>query len=500
MQEVLAVQSVSKAYPGVIALRDVSLSLRQGEIRAICGENGAGKSTLVKILMGIVQPDSGSITISGHDGSVSNPQQAQSRGLGLVAQELSLAPHLSVLDNIWLGSAEVPFLHRRKRFRTRAKQALSMLGLADWDLDRPVSSLSVGQCQLVEIARLLAREARVLILDEPTATLSDAEIERILAILKGLAAQGRSIIYITHRLGEVFELCDTVTVLRNGRHVATAPADEVTREQLVELMLGRSFEDMYPEAAVQRDDGVRMVVDALNVPGTLHDFSMAAPRGRIVCIAGQIGSGANMVTRALAGLVASATGRVRIDGLPMRLGSVPHCVGRNVVFVSDDRAAEGLFPQMTVLDNLIAAQLGASTRLGVLSWSALRRLAASLAERVGVDRLRLGSPALTLSGGNQQKLLFGRALASAEAGVLLMNEPTRGIDVGARAEIYRIMRELCDRGAALIMTSSDLEEVVGLADVVITLYRGRVVARYERDEISMSTILADITHPVEEVA
>jgi ribose transport system ATP-binding protein/rhamnose transport system ATP-binding protein len=417
-----------------------------------------------------------------------------------VAQELSLAPHLSVLDNIWLGSAEVPFLHRRAGLRLRARQALATLGLADWDLDRPVSSLTVGQRQLIEIARLLARNAQVLILDEPTATLSDADIERILGILKELRSHGRSIIYITHRLGEVFELCDSVTVLRNGRHVATEPVGEITREQLVELMLGRSFADMYPAATVRAEQGGQVVVEGLNVPGVLQDFSMVAPRGRIVCIAGQIGSGANMVTRSLAGLVPAATGKVTVDGRPMRLGSVPHCVARNVLFVSDDRAAEGLFPQMTVLDNLVATRLEAARRMGMLSWPALRRMGKSLAERVGIDRRRLRSPSITLSGGNQQKLLFARALASTEGAVLLMNEPTRGIDVGARAEVYRIMRELCDLGAALIMTSSDLEEVVGIADVVITVYRGRVVARYEGDGIAMASILADITHPRQAMA
>jgi ABC-type sugar transport system ATPase subunit len=495
LQEVLSVRSVSKGYPGVTALNDVSFSLRAGEIRALCGENGAGKSTLVKILMGIVQPDSGSIMINDQAQILRGPQQAQGLGLGLVAQELSLAPHLSILDNIWLGSAEVPLLHRRASLRARGQQALATLGLADWDLDRPVSSLTIGQRQLIEIARLLARDAKVLILDEPTATLSDADIERILGILKSLRAQGRSIIYITHRLGEVFELCDSVTVLRNGQHISTQPVRDVTREHLVELMLGRSFEDMYPEAAARADDRIGLAVEGLHVPGALYDFSMVAPRGRVVCIAGQIGSGANIVTRALAGLVPSATGRVTVDGRPMRLGSVPHCVARNVLFVSDDRAAEGLFPQMTVLDNLVASRLGASARMGMLSWPALRRMGGELAERVGVDRQRLKSQAITLSGGNQQKLLFGRALASAESGVLLMNEPTRGIDVGARAEIYRIMRELCELGSALIMTSSDLEEVVGIADIVITLYRGRIVARYEGDGIAMSSILADITHP-----
>ena len=481
----------------MIALRDVSFSLRRGEIRAFCGENGAGKSTLVNILMGIVQPDSGSIAIHGEVQAVRSPQQAQSLGLGLVAQELSLAPHLSILDNIWLGSTEVPFLHRRVRFRTRAQQALATLGLRDWDIDRPVSTLTISQRQLVEIARLLTRDAQVLILDEPTATLADVDIERIIAILKNLRSQGRSIIYITHRLGEVFDLCDSVTVLRNGEHVATHAVSEVSREHLVELMLGRSFDEMYPAADGRGDDGAGVIVEGLSVPGLLHDFSMFAPRGRIVCIAGQIGSGANLVTRALAGLVPAATGKVTVNGAPMRLGSVPYAVARNVLFVSDDRAAEGLFPDLSVLDNLVATRLGACARLGVLSWSALRRAGIHVAARIGVDRRRLKSRSIELSGGNQQKLLFGRALATAEAGVLLMNEPTRGIDVGARADIYRIMRELCELGSVLIMTSSDLEEVIGIADIVITLYRGRVVARYERDSIAMSSILADITHPMQ---
>ena len=495
MPEILSVERVSKSYSGVAALREVSFSLAPGEIRAICGENGAGKSTFVKILMGITQPDSGSIRIAGQVRDIRGPRQAQGLGLGFVAQELSLAPHLSILDNIWLGSAGIPVFHRRPALRQRAQQALTELGVGDWNLDRPVGTLTIGQRQIVEIARLLARDARVLILDEPTATLSDAEIERILAVLKALKGQGRSVIYISHRLGEVFALCDTVTVLRNGEHVATQPVGEVTRERLIELMLGRPFDEMYPAVQAQPDCGNGIIVEGLTVPGMVHDFSMSAPRGKILCVAGQIGSGATMVTRALAGLLPDARGRVTVDGKPLRLGSVPHCVARNVFFLSEDRAAEGLFHMMTVLDNLVATRLGAYAPLGVLSWPGLRRIGARLAERGGVDRNRLGGPAANLSGGNQQKLLFGRALERAQPGVLLMNEPTRGIDVGARAEIYRLMRELCELGYALIMTSSDLEEVVGMADIVVTMYRGRRVARYDRARVAMPSILADITHP-----
>jgi ABC-type sugar transport system ATPase subunit len=498
--DILTAEGLSKSFAGLNALRDVSLSLAAGEIRAICGENGAGKSTLVKLLMGILAPDAGSIAVDGVRRTMRGPQQAQALGLGLVAQELSLAPRLSILDNIWLGSPDVPVFHRRRDLRRRARSALETLGVGAWDLDMPVSALSIGQQQLVEIARLIARNARLLILDEPTATLTDAEIARILAVLRALKAQGHAVLYVSHRLGEVFDLCDSVTVLRNGEHVATTALRAITREQLIELMLGRPFGDMYPAASGASDGGDAMTVEELVVPGAVHGVSLVAPRGKILCIAGQIGSGANIVTRALAGLVHAASGRVSVDGKALRLGSVPHCVERGVLFLSEDRAGEGIFHQRSVLENLVAGSFPAYTRLGVLDWPRLKRVARRLAERVAVDRRRLTGAAGKLSGGNQQKLLLGRAIERPHPGVLLMNEPTRGIDVGARADIYRIMRELCSLGYALIMTSSELEEVVGIADIVVTMYRGRIVARYERDAIVMARILADITHPVQAAA
>lgn len=496
MPELLEIDQLSKRFGAVAALKDVSFSLAAGEIRALCGENGAGKSTLVKILMGVHRPDSGRVLIDGQPREIRSPQAAQQLGLAMVAQELSLAPHLSVLDNIWLGNRQVPFLHRQPALKAKAQATLDQLDAGHLDLRRPVGTLTIGERQLVEIARLIARDARLLILDEPTASLSDVEIERIFGALRSVRASGRAALYVTHRLGEIFELCDSVTVLRNGEHVATRPVSDVTRAGLIEFMLGRKLEDMYPAARSRTADDAALTVEDLSIPGAAAGISFAAPRGKIVCLAGQVGSGAQAVPRAFAGLVPDATGRVRVNGADLRLGSVRRSLARNVLFISEDRASEGVFLGRSVLENLVALRLADHRRLGFLSWPGLRAAAARSAEKTGIDHRRLAARAADLSGGNQQKLLFGRGLDFGRPGILLMNDPTRGVDIGSRAEIYRLMRAFCEIGFALLMTSGDLEEVVGIADIVITMFRGRLIARYEGDQIAMQPILADITHPV----
>ena len=492
---VLAVAGVTKRFGPNAVLKNVSLALGAGEVRAICGENGAGKSTLVKIMTGLYAPDEGAVSVDGKALTIESPQHAQQLGIALVAQELSLPPALSVLDNIWLGNREVPLFHRRAALRRRARATLDKLGLADLALDTPVSALSIGRRQLVEIARMLTREARVFILDEPTATLSDVEIERIFAALRTLKAEGKSVIYITHRLGEVFDICDTVSVLRNGELIGTRPTSEIDRGTLMQMMLGRSMSEMYPRWE-DKSDGAMLRVKQLRVPPLVHDFDLVAARGTVTCLAGQIGSGAITVLRALAGLIAGATGEVSVQGAPMQLRSVTKAQAVNVQFISEDRAGEGLFLRLNAGQNLIATKLREHCRFGILLRGKLRSVAAGLAAAVGVDRTRLRSPADELSGGNQQKLAFGRWIGSDRPGVLLMNEPTRGVDVGARAEIYRLIRQFCDQGYCIVMASSDIEEVLGMADVVVSMYRGRQVARYRRGEVDMQRLLADITHPV----
>jgi ribose transport system ATP-binding protein/rhamnose transport system ATP-binding protein len=488
MNSLLSARDLTISFGPVHALRGVGLDLRAGEIQALCGENGAGKSTLIKVLMGIYQPDRGVVEVDGVAQRINGPQHAQEMGFALVAQELSLAPQLSVLDNIWLGDRSVPIFHRRKALREKARRALETLQVRI-DLDAKVNDLTMGQRQLVEIARMIARDARVLILDEPTATLSDVEIEHLFQVLRKLRTQGHAILYVTHRLGEVFEICDTVTVMRNGAHISTGPVSEVSREQLIETMLGRSFSDMYPERlAGQGSTGLS--VSGLCIDGSFENVSFDAPRGKILCLAGQIGSGAGHVIRAIGGLAPLTRGHMLLDGQPLTRTSR----GSTISFISEDRAKEGLFDR-SVLENLVAGQWQDHARLGMISWTSARRRAAELAASVGIDGKRLATNAFNFSGGNQQKILFARAAGGKTPGVILMNEPTRGVDIGARSEIYRLMRDLCTRGYCLVMMSTDLEEVVGIADIVVPMYRGAVVAQYEGEEIDISRILLDITHP-----
>ena len=496
VEPLLSVRGMTKRFGSFVALSDASLTLDAGEIRALCGGNGAGKSTLVKILTGVLHPNEGTIAIGGRVVAIRNPVEAQRHGLALVAQELSLAPDLSVYDNLWLGHAEAPFLRRSAAARRRASRALAEVGLDGLDLDRPARGLTLGQRQLVEIARGIVRDARILILDEPTATLSNAEIDKVFKAMNLLKSQGRSIIFITHRLGEVFEFCDSLTMMRNGEIIVSAGVGDVSRAQLIEWMLGRHLEEIYPAHSSNFGEIVLDLVD-LNIPGMVSDLSFQCRAGEILGIVGQIGSGAIEAVRAIAGLDHQASGRLRVRGRPAPLGSVVRAAAVGIQFVSEDRAHEGVFLHLDGADNLTATRIPDHARMGMISRGTLRSLATKLAASVGFDAGRLVSRVDELSGGNQQKLAVGRCTGRAAGGVLLLNEPTRGVDMGARAEIYQSLRRFCDVGYAIILASTDMEETLGLADRIVTMYRGRTVREHRRDTFDEAAILADITHPAE---
>jgi ABC-type sugar transport system ATPase subunit len=493
MDAVLDIIAVSKSFGAVNALHDVSFSINAGEVRALCGENGAGKSTLIKLLTGLHQPDRGRIRVDGQERQIKSPADAQALGIASVSQELSIVPQLSVLDNIWLGHRDVPFFHRAVRLRKRAQDVLELVDLAPPSLDAAAGTLSLAERQLLEIARMLVREARILILDEPTATLADKEIERVLVALRRLRSQNKAIIFITHRLNEVFEICDSVTVLRNGEEVGTHRTADMDRPQLIELMLGRPLAQMYPGSS-GRSGGIALSVRDLTVPGSVHRLSFDLRQGEITCLAGQIGSGAIDAIRALAGLVYDATGNVVVAGTRLGLGSVPRALSHNLRFISEDRAEEGVFRKLSVQENLLATQLEKLGGFGLLSRRRLMNSAKRMAGAVRVDETRLRNLAGELSGGNQQKIAVGRSITSLGEGVLLMNEPTRGVDVGARAEIYALMRQLCENGYAILMTSTDIEEIVGMSDHVITMFRGAKIRQHEKGAVNRRDILADITY------
>ena len=492
----LEVEALSKSYGPVRAIQGLTLDVRAGEVHAICGHNGAGKSTLVKALVGLVRPDEGTIRFGGEELSLRNPQDAQAHGIALVNQELSLVPELSVEDNIFLGGIDVPLLYRRRRLSERARQTLDELGLEHVPLNAAVESLAIGERQLVEIARLLVREARLLILDEPTATLSKPEIERVFRATRELVAQGRSVIFVSHRLDEVFDLCQRVTVLRDGRVAGTHTIGEIDRRSLIDLMLG----EMEGAAAARHhvsesaQSGVESVrIEGLDVPGRVDGFSLTLEQGVITGLAGQVGSGTSTVLRALGGLVPDASAAVEVQGRPARLNTPRRAAQAGILYMPNDRQREGLFLGQPVESNLTVARLRRLSRLGVLLRRRSQRVARELASMVGVDVERLRTPVSSLSGGNQQKVLLGRALQMEGIVLLALDEPTRGVDVGGRADIHELVRDAARGGKTVIFSSTELDEVLDLADVVVTMFAGRIVSVIPRAEASAASVLADMT-------
>jgi len=486
---VLSADGISKAFGGVRALDGVHFQVAAGEIHALTGENGAGKSTLIKVLCGAIVPDAGNLALDGAPLPCGNPPATRRRGISCVHQEFTLVPQLSITDNIFLGRERGGLLLDRRGMRRAAAARLEELGVTVHP-DTLVSDLSVPQQQMIEIARALEEEARVLILDEPTAALAQPEIDRLFAVLRRLRASGLAIVYISHRLDEIFALADRVTVLRDGRHVATADMATVDRPTLIRWMVGRDLAEEYPPRMAHAG-GTILEVERLSSPGRFHDVSLSVGAGEIVGLAGLAGAGRTSTALALVGAL-DARGIVRLRGQTVHFQSPREAIDAGLGYVTEDRKARGLFPALETGANITISFLRVFASRGWLSLSRERLAAQAAATDFNVRAASLRQTAATLSGGNQQKLLLARALLRPRA-VLILDEPTRGVDVGARAEIYRIMNTLTTRGLGILMISSDLNEILGMSDRIVVLRDGRTAGELPRGGASAARIMAMAT-------
>ncbi|MFQ5654655.1 MAG: sugar ABC transporter ATP-binding protein [Planctomycetota bacterium] len=483
----LRVTGLTKRFPGVMALDAVSLEVRAGEVHALVGENGAGKSTLEKILGGGLIPDAGEALLDGSPLPFGDPPGSRRRGLGIIYQELTLVPELSAAENIFLGrERRRRGLLARQRMAEEARALLDRLRCAI-DPAAPVGELGVGQRQLVEVARALGSGGRLLVFDEPSATLTDRELERLFETIAGLRGRGLAIIYISHRLEEVFAIADRVTVLRDGRWVATAATSELDRPGLIRRMVGREVDESPPPN--DRAPGETLLeLRHLACPGRFHDVSFEARRGEILGLAGLMGAGRTSVGLALYGMLEPTEGEARLARERVRFRHPWEALQAGLGYLTEDRGERGIFAELSLAENITIANLEEHRRRGLLSEPRRRAAARDACARFDVRHAGIDRPIATLSGGNQQKALLARIL-SREVRVLILDEPTRGVDVGARAEIYRIIRSLAGDGIAVIVISSDLPELLGLCDRIAVLREGRTMGVMPREQATQESIM-----------
>jgi ribose transport system ATP-binding protein len=482
----LEMKGIGKTFPGVKALEGVNLTIREGQVHALLGENGAGKSTLIKILSGAYSKDEGEIFFEGKPVDIRGPHDAQTLGISTIYQEFNLARDLTVAENIFLGH-----LPRKgvtidwTTVKSRSKEILDSLGVS-FSVDTPTATLSVAEQQLVEIAKSLNRKTRILIMDEPSAVLGEKDLEKLFQVVRTLQAQGIGIIYISHRLKEIFEIADEVTVLKDGRYVGTRSVAEVGMDDLVKLMIGRDLKDVYPKRTLKLRDAL-LEVNNVSQGKRLHDISFQLHAGEIIGFAGIVGSGRTELARAIFG-ADSCTGEMRISGQPYKPRSPAEAIKHGVALVTEDRKAQGLFLKLNVLMNTTISGLKQLCRMGVIQ----RTQEVSLVKRMIKD-LSIKTPGhnfmvVNMSGGNQQKVVLARWL-SIGTRIFILDEPTRGIDVGSKSEIYQIMQGLTEEGVGIIMISSELPEVLGMSDRIMVMRQGRIVKELSRAEASEEAIM-----------
>jgi ribose transport system ATP-binding protein len=499
---VLRISNVSKAFGATHALRGVDFELRRGEVHAIAGENGAGKSTLMNIVDGILRPDSGRIFLNGEAVEITSPARAQELGIGFVHQEIALCPDVSVAENIFMAeiNAGRRWFMDYRALHARAAEALAQL--SPIDPAAPVGTLPISSQQLVEIAKALTLDCRILILDEPTAALTEREAQLLFGIMRRLAARGISIIYISHRMVEIFENCDRVTVFRDGRHIVTRDVAGITPDFVVNSMVGRVLGDLYPPK-MDADPAPAPVLEVRGLTDgkRFRDVGFTLRKGEILGIAGLVGAGRSEIVRGICGLQPGTRGAVALDGVPLAIRSYRDSIDSGLVYLSEDRKGDGVFLDLSIAANVSALDLRqVSTRWGTVDAEKEARQATELGHRLGLKRGRIEDPVSTLSGGNQQKVAIAKML-SVRPRVIFLDEPTRGVDVGAKAEIHRILRELARSGVGIVVVSSELPEVIGLCDRVLVVREGVIngevagEAMTEENIMRLASFTDRATHP-----
>jgi rhamnose transport system ATP-binding protein len=488
LEPLLAVRSVAKSFGAVAAVRDVSFPLYAGEAHALVGENGAGKSTIVKMLAGVHRPDVGTIELDGRPLDLGSPADAIAAGIAVIYQEPTLFPDLTVAENIVMGRQPKGRFGRidRRAMNRLAERFFRRLGVR-LDPERPARGLSIADQQLVEIAKALSLDARVIVMDEPTAALSGVEVERLFGVVTALRQGGAAVLFISHRFEEITALCQRVTVMRDGRHVSTDPLTDVSIDEIVRRMVGRPLDTLFPKREVSIGDVV-LEVDGLTRTGVFRNVSFTVRAGEIVGLAGLVGAGRSEVVRAVFGIDPRDAGQVRVNGEILPPRSPRAAMAAGLALVPEDRRQQGLVLDASIERNATATRWHRLARFGLLLGDAERRSAADWTGRLQTKYASLDDPVARLSGGNQQKVVLAKWLSTAPR-VLIVDEPTRGIDVGTKAEVHRLLSDLAGDGVAIVMVSSELPEVLGMADRVLVMHEGRLVAELPRAEATEESVM-----------
>lgn len=480
MDYVVELKHVTKYFPGVVALNDMSLQIKPGEIHGLIGENGAGKSTLIKVLTGVYTPEEGEIYVEGQKQEFKTPNDSRQKGIACVYQELNIVKLLSITDNIFMGRSikNKAGLLDYARMNQEAHDVMETLG-NDLDEKTICANLGMGVQQMVEIARAIQLKAKLIIMDEPTSSLGEKEVAQLMETVRKLKRDGIAILFVSHKLEELFQLCDRVTVMRDGEHVCTEKIEDLDNERLINAMVGRTLDNLFPKETAPRGD-VALKVSGLNSIGVLRDISFVAYGGEILGFAGLVGAGRTETMRAIFGADSKDSGEIYIKGKKVNIKSPKDAIREGIAFLTEDRKNQGLILKQTIKNNLILASMKRFSRRGFLDDQEIVRSGEELIEKLKIKTPSIHEITGQLSGGNQQKVIIGK-WANVEADIYIFDEPTRGIDVGAKVEVYKVMNNLVKQGKCVIMVSSELPEILGMSDRVIVMRDGRIMGEIDRN-------------------